>query len=44
MLVGREAGPWTALASPPPPPARDDLHARLWTDQYSNLFEILGRE
>ena len=44
MLVGREAGSWTALSSPPPPPRRDDLHARLWTDQYSNLFEILGRE
>ena len=44
MLLGRETGAWRDLAAPPPPPRRDDLRVRLWTDQYSNLFEILGVE
>ena len=42
MLVTRDEGFLRANPSQPPDSDDDDLQVPLWTDQYSNLFQILS--
>jgi hypothetical protein len=43
MLLSYDPGLLRALPASPPPDAREDFDVPLWTDQYSNLFQILQR-